>query len=91
VRLLDRLHTTPLDVALAAAFLVVGLAQAVAFPIADGAVGELFVVGTTLPLAWRRTRPIESTLVMAAFFLVPVEGFPVLGFLVLILQSLPLR
>jgi signal transduction histidine kinase len=86
VRLLDRLGTTRLDAALAAAFLVVGVAQVIAFPIADGAIGELFVIGTTLPLAWRRTRPIESTLVMSAFFLIPVDGFPVLGFIVLILQ-----
>jgi signal transduction histidine kinase len=86
VRTLDRLGTTRLDAALAAAFLVVGLAQAIVWPIADGVIGEVFVLGTTLPLAWRRTRPIESTLVMAAFFLVPVDGFPVLGFIVLILQ-----
>jgi signal transduction histidine kinase len=86
VRLLDRLGTTRLDAALAAAFVVAGLAQVTVWPIADGVVGELFVLGTTLPLAWRRTRPIESTLVMAAFFLIPVEGFPVLGFLVLLLQ-----
>ena len=44
------------------------------------------MLGTTLPLAWRRTRPIESTLVASAFFLVPLDGFPVLGFVVVILQ-----
>jgi len=90
VRLLDRLGTrlgaTALDAALAAAFVVAGLAQVIVWPIADGVVGELFVLGTTLPLAWRRTRPIESTLVMAAFFLIPTDGFAVLGFVVVILQ-----
>ena len=86
MRLLDRLGTTRLDATLAAAFLVAGLAQVIAFPIAEGAIGELFVLGTTLPLAWRHTRPIESTLVMSAFFLIPVEGFPVLGFIMLLLQ-----
>jgi signal transduction histidine kinase len=86
VRLLDRLGTSRLDAALAAAFTVVGLAQAIAFPIADGVVGELFVLGTTLPLAWRRTRPVESTLVASAFFLTPLDGFPILGFVVVILQ-----
>jgi signal transduction histidine kinase len=86
VRLLGRLGTTRLDAALAAAFLVVGLAQVIVFPIADGVIGEVFVVGTTLPLAWRRTRPIESTLVMGAFFLVPTDGYAVAGFVVIILQ-----
>jgi signal transduction histidine kinase len=86
VGFLDRLGVPRLDAALAAVFLVAGLVQTVAFPIADGAVGELFVLGTTLPLAWRRTRPIESTLVASAFFLVPTDGYPILGFVVVILQ-----
>lgn len=86
MRLLARLGTTPLDAALAAVFVVVGLVQAIAFPIADGVIGEVFVLGMTLPLAWRRTRPVESALVASAFFLVPLDGFPVLGFVVVILQ-----
>ena len=90
MRLLDRLSTrlgsTRLDATLAVAFVVVGLTQVIVWPIADGVIGELFVLGTTLPLAWRRTRPIESTLVMAAFFLIPTDGFAVLGFVVVILQ-----
>lgn len=91
MRLLDR-HTTarwgstPLDAALAVGFVVVGLVQVIVWPIADGVIGELFVLGTTLPLAWRRTHPIESTLVMAGFFLIPTDGFAVLGFVVVILQ-----
>jgi len=86
VRLLDRLGTTALDAALAAVFVVAGLVQAVGYPIADGWVGELFVLGTTLPLAWRRTRPLEAALVASAFWLIPLDGFPVLGFVVVILQ-----
>jgi signal transduction histidine kinase len=86
VRLLDRLGVNRLDAALTAAFLVVGLAQAVAFPMADGVIGELFVLGSTLPLAWRRTRPLEAAAVASAFWLVPVDAFPVLGFVVIILQ-----
>jgi signal transduction histidine kinase len=86
VRLLDRLGTTALDAALAAAFVVAGLAQAVAYPIADGWVGELFVLGSTLPLAWRRTHPLEAALVASAFWLIPLDGFPILGFVVVILQ-----
>jgi signal transduction histidine kinase len=86
VTLLRRLGTTPLDAGLAAAFVVVGLVQCVVFPIADGALGELFVLGSTLPLAWRRTRPLEAALVSSAFWLIPVDGFPVLGFVTIILQ-----
>ena len=67
------LGTTAPDAALAAAFVVIGLVQAVAYPIADGWLGELFVLGTTLPLAWRRTRPIEAALVASAFWLIPLE------------------
>jgi signal transduction histidine kinase len=90
VTFVRRLGAAPLDAALAAAFTLAGLVQAVAFPIADGVVGEVFVLGTTLPLAWRRTRPVESSLIAAAFFLVPTDGFPVLGFVVVILQMFAL-
>ncbi len=86
MRLLARLGTTPLDAGLAVAFAVAGLVQVVAVPIADRGLGELFVLGTTLPLAWRRTRPVEAALVASAFWLVPLDGFPVLGFVVVILQ-----
>lgn len=83
---LDRLQVTRTDAALAAFFLVAGLVQAVGWPMAPGVVGELFVVGSTLPLAWRRTRPVEAALVSAAFWLVPLDAFPVLGFVAVILQ-----
>jgi signal transduction histidine kinase len=86
MRLVRRLGSTPLDATLAAAFAVAGLAQTVAFPIADGVIGEVFVLGMTLPLAWRRTRPVASALVASTFFLTPLDGFPVLGFVVVILQ-----
>jgi hypothetical protein len=69
-------------------FTVAGLVQVVLFPIADGALGEVFVLGSTLPLAWRRTRPIEAALVSSAFWLIPLDGYPVLGFVVVILQFL---
>jgi len=83
---LDRLNTTRVDAALAVAFTVVGLIQVVLAPIAAPGLGELFVVGSTLPLAWRRTRPIEASLISAAFWLIPLDGFPILGFVVVILQ-----
>ena len=44
------------------------------------------MVGSTLPLAWRRTYPVESALVSSAFWLIPLQGYPVLGFVVVVLQ-----
>jgi signal transduction histidine kinase len=84
--LLLRLGTDPSDAVLAVALAVVGIAQAFVFPIADHGVGELFVLGSTLPLAWRRTRPVEAAAVSSAFWLIPLDGYPVLGFVTVILQ-----
>jgi signal transduction histidine kinase len=86
VGLLDRLNTTRDDALLAVLFAVAGLVQVALFPIAARGVGELYVLGSALPLAWRRTRPIEAALVSAAFWLIPLEGFPLLGFVGVVLQ-----
>ncbi|MBI5090341.1 MAG: hypothetical protein HZB15_16200, partial [Actinobacteria bacterium] len=82
----ERLRTTRLDAGLALIFTAVGLVQVVVAPIANVVVGALFVVGSTLPLAWRRTFPVEAALVAAAFWTIPLDGFPYLGFIVVILQ-----
>ncbi|KQX62890.1 sensor histidine kinase [Angustibacter sp. Root456] len=84
--LLRRLRTTRLDAALAVVFTVLGLVQQGVAPLAEPAVGVLYVVGSTLPLAWRRTLPVPAALVSAAFWLVPLVGYPVLGFVVVVLQ-----
>jgi signal transduction histidine kinase len=86
VDVIDRLRTTRLDAGLAVVFTVAGLLQTALLPLADPALAVLYVVGSTLPVAWRRTFPVESSLVMAAFWLIPLEGYPVLGFVVVILQ-----
>jgi len=83
---LTRLRTTRVDAALAVGLVAAGLVQAWIEPIADRGVGELYVLGSTLPLAWRRTRPVEAALVSSAFWLIPLDGFPYLGFVVVILQ-----
>lgn len=83
---LERLRTTRLDAALAGAFVIAGLVQAAFVPIASPGLGELFILGSTLPLAWRRTYPVEAALASAAFWLIPLDGYPVLGFVVVILQ-----
>ena len=74
------------DAVLAAVFALVGLVQVTIWPIADGVVGHAYVLGTTLPLAWRRTRPVTSALVSTVFWLVPTDGYPVLGFVTVVLQ-----
>jgi signal transduction histidine kinase len=83
---IDRLRTTRLDATVALAFVVVSLVQVAWKPIADPALGVLYVVGSMLPLAWRRTRPVEASLVSSAFWLIPLDGYPVLGFIVVIVQ-----
>ena len=84
--LFDRLQVARTDAVLATLLVVAGLVQAVLWPIAPGVVGELFVLGSTLPLAWRRHRPVEAALVASAFWLIPLDGYPVLGFVTVILQ-----
>ena len=74
------------DIVLATVVALVGLAQVTIWPIADLGVGYLYVLGTTLPLAWRRTRPIVSSLVSTLFWLIPTEGYPILGFITVVLQ-----
>ncbi|TIC87704.1 hypothetical protein E8D34_08490 [Nocardioides sp. GY 10113] len=86
MRPLDRLHTTPLDAGLAGGLVLAGLAQAAAVPFAAPGVAALYVVGTTLPLAWRRTWPVEAALLSSVFWLLPLDGFPVLGFVAVLLQ-----
>jgi signal transduction histidine kinase len=81
-----RLGANRTDAVLAAAFTVLGLVQVTVAPIADPVVGQLFVLVTTAPLAWRRTRPAGSALVSTLPWFVPTDGFPLLGFVVVVLQ-----
>ena len=82
----DRLRTSRLDAVLAGAFSAAGLVQQWIAPIAPPGPGELFVLGSTLPLAWRRTHPLVSSAISAAFWLIPLDGYPLLGFFVVLLQ-----
>src|SRR3954454_20294046 len=83
---IERLRTTRLDLTLALGFVAVSLVQVVWRPIAAPGPGVIYIVGSMLPLAWRRTRPVEAALVSSAFWLIPLDGYPVLGFVVVILQ-----
>ncbi|MCX5042849.1 histidine kinase [Aldersonia sp. NBC_00410] len=82
----DRLHTTPVDAVLAVVFVVTGLVQVALVPIADHGAGPVYVVGSMLPLAWRRTYPVMSAFVSSLFWLIPLTGFPLLGFVAVVLQ-----
>ncbi|WP_460931761.1 sensor histidine kinase [Phycicoccus ginsengisoli] len=82
----ERLRSTRLDAALALGLVAAGLAQLAVVPFADPGVGVLYVLGSMLPLPWRRTFPVESALVSSAFWLVPLEGYPILGFVAVLLQ-----
>ena len=81
-----RLGTTRFDATLALALVAVSLVQIAWQPIAEPALGVIYVIGSMLPLAWRRTRPVEAALVSSAFWLIPLEGYPVTGFVAVILQ-----
>lgn len=81
-----RLGATRLDAALAGGFVAAGLVQASIWPMAEHGLGQVYVLGTTAPLAWRRTRPVVSSLVSTLPWVLPLDGFPVLGFVVVILQ-----
>ena len=75
-----------MDAALAVVLTVVGLGQVTLFPIAAPALGVVYVVGSTLPLAWRRTYPLEAAAISSAFWLIPLQGYPVFGYIAVVLQ-----
>ncbi|MGY2704777.1 sensor histidine kinase [Nocardioides sp. HB32] len=81
-----RLGMDRTDAVLAAVFVVLGFAQVTLWPIADSVLGQVYVLGTTLPLAWRRTRPLAAALTSTVLWAVPTDGFPVLGYVVVVLQ-----
>jgi signal transduction histidine kinase len=74
------------DAVLALALVAAGLVQVAVRPFADPPVAVVYVVGSTLPLAWRRRHPVEAALVSSAFWVIPLDGYPVLGFVAVILQ-----
>ncbi|WP_395659485.1 sensor histidine kinase [Nocardioides sp.] len=81
-----RLGANRTDAVLALVIGVAGLVQVTVWPIADSVVGQVYVVLTTAPLAWRRTRPVPAALLSTLPWLVPTDGYPLLGFVVVVLQ-----
>ena len=70
------------DWGLAALLLVPSLAQVVLDPIAPRPLGVVVAAGSVLPVAWRRVHPAAAAVVGTSFWLVPTEGYLVLGFVV---------
>jgi signal transduction histidine kinase len=84
-RLVQRIRRSPrdADIALAVAFAVPSLLQVLwIHPIASRPVGALVALGTTVPLAFRRSHPVPAALAGSLFWLIPTDGYPVLGLIV---------
>jgi signal transduction histidine kinase len=72
------------DVAIMLAFLVPALAQVLLVPIAPRPVGVLVALLSVVPLAWHRSRPLVAAAVGVSAWLVPTDGYLVLGYVVAI-------
>lgn len=72
-----RLRDVVVTVVLAVAALVQVL---VLLPIASPAVGALVALASTVPIAFRRTHPIAAALVGSAVWLIPTNGFLLVGY-----------
>src|SRR4249919_1601717 len=70
------------DALLAGALATVALAQALVAPIASLPVGVVIALGTTVPVAWRRTRPIAAALIPSVTGLIPSDGYVYVGYVV---------
>ena len=68
-------------------FLLVGALQVMLIPFAAPAVALTYVLGSTLPLAWRRTHPIPSSLLSTLSWLISTDGYPVAGYVVVMLAT----
>lgn len=71
------------DLALAGGFAAVSLLQVLIVPIASRPAGVVVALGSTLPLAWRRSRPVAAALTGTVVWLVPTPfGFLLLGYVI---------
>jgi signal transduction histidine kinase len=71
------------DAVLAAVFLVLSLVQVAVAPIAGPVTSVVIAVGSTLPLAWRRTYPAAAALAGTAVWAIPTsDGFLLLGYVI---------
>src|SRR4051794_8849314 len=70
------------DVVLAGVFLALALAQIAVQPIAGPVASVSVALGSTVPLAWRHVAPATAALAGSVIWLVPTEGFLLLGYVV---------
>ncbi|MEV4511761.1 histidine kinase [Dactylosporangium sp. NPDC049525] len=74
------------DRVVATVLTAVALAQVLVFlPIAARPIGALVAVGTTAPIAWRRTHPVVAALVGSAVWLIPTDGYVLVGYVAAVL------
>ncbi|WP_238008482.1 sensor histidine kinase [Dactylosporangium sp. AC04546] len=77
-----RPRSATVDRVAAAVLVVVALAQVLVFlPIAPPLIGALVAVCATAPIAWRRSQPVAAALVGSAVWLVPTDGFVLVGYI----------
>src|SRR3954471_166852 len=68
------------DLLLAVALAVPPVVQVLVQPVASRPVGVLIALGTTLPIAWRTTHPAAAALAGSLIWLVPSDGYVMLGY-----------
>ncbi|MGI5246336.1 sensor histidine kinase [Dactylosporangium sp. CA-139066] len=70
------------DAAAAIVLAVVALAQVLVFlPIASRPIGAFIAIASTAPIAWRRTHPVPAALVGSAVWLIPTDGYLLVGYI----------
>ena len=70
------------DVQIALLLAFVALVQVLFFlPIAPRPIGVVIALGSTLPIAWRRSHPVAATLAGTAVWLIPTDGFILVGYI----------
>jgi signal transduction histidine kinase len=69
------------DVQIAVVLALAALVQVLfVLPIAHPAVGAVVALGSTLPVAWRRSHPVAAALAGSAIWLIPTDGFVLVGY-----------
>jgi signal transduction histidine kinase len=68
------------DLALAVALAIPCVAQVLIWPIAPRPVGVVIALWTTLPVAWRRRRPLGAAVATTLPAFYPTDGYVVLGY-----------
>jgi signal transduction histidine kinase len=79
------LPTRRIDTVVAVALAAVSLVQVLAFPIAPRPVGVLIALMSTLPIAFRHAHPVRALLVGTAPWLIPTDGYLVVGYVAVFL------